>query len=159
MALNHRAKRLMAEHKLYQEAGPNDNYRMVIDLEAFDRCYFLIHGLDGLYKGGEYIGILQFKDDFPFSAPYLWMLTPSGRFQCDTLVCTSFSHYHNESWAPSQKLHSIIMSIVSMFFDSNIIGIAHKIESDTKIKDFAVKSTKFNADLVQSYPLIEELLL
>jgi ubiquitin-conjugating enzyme E2 J2 len=56
--------------------------------------YFVLFGLDGDYAGGYYYGVLELPEDYPFSPPKLKFFTPSGRFETDTAICTTFTNYH-----------------------------------------------------------------
>ena len=41
-----------------------------------------------MYKGGYYWGKLVFPQDYPYKPPSILMITPSGRFKCNTrCVC------------------------------------------------------------------------
>lgn len=40
--------------------------------------------LSGFYSGGYYHGKLIFPREFPFKPPSIYMITPNGRFKCNT---------------------------------------------------------------------------
>jgi ubiquitin-conjugating enzyme E2 J1 len=56
--------------------------------------HFCIHDLDGQYTGGFYHGVLQLSEEYPFAPPKLLLFTPSGRFEVNKPICTSFTNYH-----------------------------------------------------------------
>ena len=41
------------------------------------------------YHGGLYHGKLVFPAEFPFKPPSIYMITPNGRFKCNTRLCLS----------------------------------------------------------------------
>ena len=43
------------------------------------------------YEGGVYVGKLKFPPAYPMAPPAVYMLTPTGRFQCNTRLCLSMS--------------------------------------------------------------------
>lgn len=50
--------------------------------------HYVINGPDDSpYKGGFYHGKLVFPKDFPFRPPSIYMITPNGRFSCNTRYC------------------------------------------------------------------------
>ena len=51
---------------------------------------------DSPYAGGLYHGVLKFPSEYPHKPPVIIMYTPSGRFQPNTPICTSFSSFHPE---------------------------------------------------------------
>jgi ubiquitin-conjugating enzyme E2 J2 len=82
------------------------------------RLYFLIEGpTDSPYEGGEYILCAELASDYPMSAPVIRMLTPSGRFDVNQSICTTFTHYHPELWSPTYNFTNILISFVSFMMD------------------------------------------
>ena len=57
----------------------NDNFIAAPDPKNIFQWYFVIFGLGGEFKGGFYMGMLGFPDNFPWSPPYIKMLTPNGK--------------------------------------------------------------------------------
>ena len=41
------------------------------------------------YYGGIYHGKLVFPAEFPFKPPSIYIITPNGRFKCNTRLCLS----------------------------------------------------------------------
>lgn len=75
--------------------------------------HFVIYNLDGDYKNGFYYGLLQLHENYPFAAPKLFFYTPSGRFELNMPICTSFTHYHQESWTSAWNVRSLLLGTVS----------------------------------------------
>lgn len=86
---------------------------------------------------------LVLPKDYPLSAPDFIVKTPSGRFAVGHKVCTSFSSFHPESWTPSYRLETLLVSFVSFMTDtSNAAGVVHT--SDVEKKAHAAASIAFN---------------
>jgi ubiquitin-conjugating enzyme E2 J2 len=65
------------------------------------------------YVGGQYFGYLAFPADFPYSAPKIMMLTPSGRFAPRSSICTTFTNMHPEEWNPAWTVEGILTGFLS----------------------------------------------
>lgn len=63
------------------------------------------------YEKGLYHGALIFTTEFPFSPPDIMFFTPSGRFECNTKICSSISRFHKEHWQPSYTISFILESL------------------------------------------------
>ncbi|XP_062575047.1 ubiquitin-conjugating enzyme E2 J2-like [Saccostrea cucullata] len=50
------------------------------------------------YEGGIYHGKLIFPREFPFKPPSIYMITPNGRFKCNTRLCLSISDFHPDTF-------------------------------------------------------------
>lgn len=66
----------------------------VVRRRGHSEFHFCLFGLDGDYQGGYYHGVLVLPEDYPFAPPQLKFFTPSGYFEVDTRVCTTFTDYH-----------------------------------------------------------------
>lgn len=54
--------------------------------------HYVVEGPEGSpYHGGLYHGKLVFPREFPFKPPSIYMITPNGRFKCNTRLCLSIS--------------------------------------------------------------------
>ena len=136
------------------------------DLNEMLRWYFIIKGLDKPYTGGVYMGQIDFPKDYPFSAPVFRFLTPNGRFEAGTTICTSFSHFHNDdSWSANWTAEKMVAGLMSMMFesaehganDSGIGGIVstdeYKLELAKNSMEFNKKNKKFNetfSDIIEN---------
>ena len=84
-----------------------------------------IQGLTGIYEKGPYEkgyyhGLLIFPTDYPVKPPEIRMLTPSGRFEVNTPLCTQFSSFHPWKWRPSWTIAYILKGLAN-FIDISLI--------------------------------------
>ncbi|GFY54654.1 ubiquitin-conjugating enzyme E2 J2 [Trichonephila inaurata madagascariensis] len=68
---------------------------------------------DTPYKGGVYHGKLIFPGEFPFKPPSIYMITPNGRFKCNTRLCLSISDFHPDTWNPAWSVSTILTGLLS----------------------------------------------
>eukprot|EP00123_Amoebidium_parasiticum_P002107 comp13349_c0_seq1/m.8793 comp13349_c0_seq1/g.8793 ORF comp13349_c0_seq1/g.8793 comp13349_c0_seq1/m.8793 type:complete len:241 (-) comp13349_c0_seq1:326-1048(-) len=98
---------------------------------------------DSVYAGGFYHGKLLFPQDYPFKPPSIVMITPSGRFQCNTRLCLSLSDFHPEQWHPGWSVASILIGLLSFMLENT--PTTGSIEtSDAKKRELARSSVQFN---------------
>lgn len=117
-------------------AEPNENDILV--------WHYAIRGpSETPYDGGVYIGKIKFPSEYPLKAPSIFMLTPSGRFQCNTKICMSMTDFHPESWNPMWSVATIILGIQS-FMASDVITTGSIKASETERKRFASVSMLYN---------------
>ena len=106
--------------------------------------HFLVFGLqDCPYEGGFYWGKLRFPKDYPFKPPRILMNTPSGRFEIQQPICTSFSDYHPESWDPSWSVQTIVLGLISFMLSEELTAGGMR-AADSKRKLMATQSLEFN---------------
>lgn len=106
--------------------------------------HYAIRGpVDTPYQGGMYIGKIKFHPDYPLKAPSIYMLTPSGRFECNKKICMSMSDFHPESWNPLWSVATIIQGIQS-FMASDELTTGGMRASDMDRKKFAAISIPYN---------------
>lgn len=70
------------------------------------------------YEGGQYHGMLRFPSDYPFKPPSISMVTPNGRFACNTRLCLSMSDYHPDTWNPAWSVLTILTGLLSFMTGS-----------------------------------------
>ncbi|OEH77981.1 ubiquitin-conjugating enzyme [Cyclospora cayetanensis] len=63
-----------------------------------------------------------FPANYPFAPPSISMVTPNGRFEVNTRLCTSFSDFHPELWNPSWKVETLLTGFVSFMLDERSSG-------------------------------------
>ena len=81
---------------------------------------YVIRGPEGTpYENGIYHGKLRFPADFPFKPPTILMLTPSGRFKCNTRLCLSISDFHPNTWNPTWSASTILTGLLSFMLEKN----------------------------------------
>ena len=106
--------------------------------------HYAIRGpLETPYEDGVYIGKIKFPSEYPLKAPSIYMLTPSGRFQCGKKICMSMTDFHPESWNPMWSVATIIQGIQS-FMASDELTTGGLNESETDRKKFASASAEYN---------------
>jgi ubiquitin-conjugating enzyme E2 J2 len=105
--------------------------------------HFCLYGLEGAYRGGFYHGLLQLHENYPFRAPKLFFYTPSGRFEINTPICTSFTHFHQETWTSAWNIRTLIVATISfMYTEEPSFGCRTDSEEDRR--KFARQSRQFN---------------
>lgn len=122
-------KRLNSEYKKITKEA-NSYYSISPENDNFLKWNFIIFGpTDTFYENGLFRGYLLFPESYPFNAPKVYfhnMIHPN--VYTDGKVCISILHegsdqYGYESdierWTPTQSVHSILMSIISMLSDPN----------------------------------------
>jgi ubiquitin-conjugating enzyme E2 J2 len=57
-------------------------------------------------------------DRYPFAPPRILMNTPNGRFATNTRLCFSFSDWHPESWNPAWGIRTVILGLISFFYET-----------------------------------------
>ena len=107
-------------------------------------CHFIMRGpADSPYAGGEYHGTLIFPPQYPFSPPGIKVFTPSGRFQPDRKLCTSFSDFHAGSWNPAWSVSTILTGLLSFMLSDEITTGSIR-SSDSEKREFAKSSHAWN---------------
>jgi ubiquitin-conjugating enzyme E2 J2 len=115
---------------------------------------------DSPYDGGIYHGKLCFPSEFPFKPPSIYMLTPNGRFKCNTRLCLSISDYHPDTWNPAWSVSTILTGLLSFMLEKNpTMGSIETSEYEKRI--FAKQSWEFNLKnsiFVELFPdIVEEI--
>jgi ubiquitin-conjugating enzyme E2 J2 len=108
------------------------------------KWHYAIKGpTDTGFEGGVYVGKLIFPNEYPMKPPGIMMLTPSGRFKCNTRLCLSMSDYHPESWNPMWSVATIIQGVQSFMASDELTtgGIKSPV---TEHKRLAAESSEYN---------------
>jgi len=71
------------------------------------------------YEGGIYHGKLVFPREFPFKPPSIYMITPNGRFKCNTRLCLSISDFHPDTWNPAWSVSTILTGLLSFMMEKS----------------------------------------
>ena len=112
-------KRINKEIQLYEKDNfkfPNLLLKPTDNLEVW---YFVVYDLkDTEYENGVYLGKVNLPSKYPFKAPDFQFLTPSGRFEINKKLCTSFTGYHQELYSPSWNIASMCAGLISFMTDS-----------------------------------------
>src|SRR5277367_7065225 len=97
------------------------------------------------YSGGQYYGTLRFPENFPFAAPSIRMLTPSGRFEPNHFICTTFTNLHPEEWNPAWTVETILVGFLS-FMTSEDAGAGTVYNGNARTRQgHATGSAKWNS--------------
>ncbi|XP_060066439.1 ubiquitin-conjugating enzyme E2 J2-like [Ylistrum balloti] len=95
------------------------------------------------YEGGIYHGKLIFPREFPFKPPSIYMITPNGRFKCNTRLCLSISDFHPDTWNPAWSVSTILTGLLSFMLEkSPTLGSIET--SDATKRQLAAASGRFN---------------
>lgn len=104
--LNKEYKTILANPPPYVTTRPNE--------ENILEWHYVISGPPHTpFEGGQYHGILRFPKDYPFKPPSISMITPNGRFACNTRLCLSMSDYHPDTWNPAWSVSTILTGLLS----------------------------------------------
>jgi len=82
----------------------------------------VIFGLGESFKGGYYMGKLEFPDNFPWSPPAVRMITPNGKMIPNASQCLTISEHHPESWDPIWTNRSLIVGVISFILGDDWNG-------------------------------------
>ncbi|KER33837.1 hypothetical protein T265_00291 [Opisthorchis viverrini] len=106
--------------------------------------HYVIRGpSDSPYKGGYYHGKLVFPREFPFRPPSIYMITPNGRFACNTRLCLSISDFHPDTWNPAWSVSSILTGLLSFMLENTHTTGSIETSASTK-RLLAESSGEFN---------------
>lgn len=81
--------------------------------------YIVLGPENSPYDGGIYHGKLIFPREFPFKPPSIYMITPNGRFKCNTRLCLSISDFHPDTWNPAWSVSTILTGLLSFMLESS----------------------------------------
>jgi len=82
--------------------------------------HYIVEGPENSsYEGGLYHGKLVFPREFPFKPPSIYMLTPNGRFMCNTRLCLSISDFHPDTWNPAWSVSTILTGLLSFMMEKS----------------------------------------
>ncbi|KAK9895501.1 UBC-like protein [Cystobasidium minutum MCA 4210] len=141
-------KRLQKEYASLAKAPPPFVLARPYESNLLE-CHFIMRGPDDSpYAGGEYHGVLLFTANYPFAPPGIKMFTPSGRFQPDRKICSSFSDFHPGSWNPAWSVSTILTGLLSfMLSDEITTGSVRTTDAEKRI--FAKQSHEWNCKNVK----------
>ncbi|VDO03692.1 unnamed protein product [Rodentolepis nana] len=88
-----------------------------LNSNIFEWHYLVLGPPDSPYQGGYYHGKLIFPKEYPFRPPSIYMLTPSGRFMCNTRLCLSISDFHPDTWNPAWSVSTILTGLLSFMLE------------------------------------------
>lgn len=141
-------KRINKEIQLYKKDNfmfPNLILRPSDEMSIW---YFVIYDLkDTDFSGGVYLGKVTLPQQYPFKAPMFQFLTPSGRFETNKNLCTSFTGYHQNLYSPVWNIAGMCAGLTSFMTDSADLieskGIGGMSTTSAFKKDIANKSREY----------------
>ncbi|XP_063065356.1 ubiquitin-conjugating enzyme E2 J2 [Engraulis encrasicolus] len=106
--------------------------------------HYLVRGPEKTpYEGGYYHGKLMFPREFPFKPPSIYMITPNGRFKCNTRLCLSITDFHPDTWNPAWSVSTILTGLLSFMVEKGpTLGSIET--SDFTKRQLASQSLAFN---------------
>ncbi|KAK2824987.1 hypothetical protein Q7C36_018914 [Tachysurus vachellii] len=106
--------------------------------------HYLVRGPEKTpYEGGYYHGKLMFPREFPFKPPSIYMITPNGRFKCNTRLCLSITDFHPDTWNPAWSVSTILTGLLSFMVEKGpTLGSVET--SDFTKRQLASQSLAFN---------------
>ncbi|XP_072522577.1 ubiquitin-conjugating enzyme E2 J2-like isoform X2 [Salminus brasiliensis] len=95
------------------------------------------------YEGGYYHGKVVFPREFPFKPPSIYMITPNGRFKCNTRLCLSITDFHPDTWNPAWSVSTILTGLLSFMVEKGpTLGSIET--SDCTKRQLSAQSLAFN---------------
>ncbi|KAF7696218.1 ubiquitin-conjugating enzyme E2 J2 [Silurus meridionalis] len=106
--------------------------------------HYLVRGPEKTpYEGGFYHGKVVFPREFPFKPPSIYMITPNGRFKCNTRLCLSITDFHPDTWNPAWSVSTILTGLLSFMLEKGpTLGSVET--SDFTKRQLASQSLAFN---------------
>jgi ubiquitin-protein ligase len=148
-------KRINKEIQLYQQ----DNFKfpnlILKPSDNLELWYFVVYDLkDTEYEGGVYLGKVMLPPKYPFKAPDFQFLTPSGRFEINKKLCTSFTGYHQELYSPSWNIASMCAGLISFMTDSTDRPESHGIGGMSTTSEFKKETAKKSREYIRTNPFV-----
>ncbi|KZT44167.1 UBC-like protein [Sistotremastrum suecicum HHB10207 ss-3] len=108
-------KRILREAAELAADPSTDYYAQPLETDIFE-WHCTMRGPPGTeFEGGLYHFRIILPAEYPFRPPSIVMLTPSGRFECGTKICISFTNYHEELWQPAWGVRTAIIGLQGFF--------------------------------------------
>ncbi len=126
-------KRLPREYAGIQKE-PIENVLIKPHVDNMLTWYFVIKGhKDTPYDSGFYAGKIIFPTEYPFKAPDIIMLTPSGRFEVGKKICLSYTGWHQETWNPMWTINTMIRGFISFMYSNDVtVGSINSTDDEKK---------------------------
>lgn len=106
-------RRLMTELKELRKSNENDFVAGPIGQDIFV-WHFTIKGpRDSPFEGGIYHGKIIFPQNYPYSPPDIYFLTPNGRFETNRKICLTMTSFHPDQWNPAWDVRTTLTSIIA----------------------------------------------
>lgn len=106
-------KRLMSEWRNLQYNPEKDFVAGPVGDNLF-LWHFTIKGpRDTPFEGGIYHGKIVFPQQYPYSPPDIYFLTPNGRFETGKKICLTITSFHPDQWNPAWDVRTALTSIIA----------------------------------------------
>lgn len=106
-------KRLMSEMRNLQFNPEKDFVAGPVGENLF-LWHFTIKGpRDTPFEGGIYHGKIVFPQQYPYSPPDIYFLTPNGRFETGKKICLTITSFHPDQWNPAWDVRTALTSIIA----------------------------------------------
>ena len=93
------AKRIQKE--IEQNKIAHENFEVHPLRDNDKEWHFTLRGVkETPFEGGLFHGKVILPENYPISAPDIYLLTPNGRYTLNTKICLNATSYHQESWSP-----------------------------------------------------------
>jgi len=141
-------KRIMGDQKIFDK-HPHKYIVAYPDEKNILLWHYMFIGPEGTpYENGHYIGEIIHDKNYPYSPPDLKMLTPSGRFEINTIICATHAHKsHLDEWSPIWNTKTILDGFLSLMTSTDYNdnrGIAHTTYDDDTRRKYAKQSHDYN---------------
>jgi len=121
---NHRAKssklsilRLNKEYNLLRASPVNKTFVLVDETNLYI-WHFLIYGLDDLmYAGGYYYGKIIIPKGYPYYAPKIVFVTPTGCFPTNEELCFYLDETKLDTWNAEWVIGSLLQTVITELHD------------------------------------------
>ena len=120
--------------------------RIAVCSDKLNEIHFSIRGPPGtMFDGGVYHGSIRLPQDFPYNAPSVQLLSPSGRFTLKKDICINgYTAWHQDTWSPAITIAAIVRAVRSLFNDIEEHGIGYDFNPDpAEVEHCKTESTAF----------------
>ncbi|KAG5422202.1 UBC6 [Candida metapsilosis] len=155
MASRQSQRRLTKEYKAIQLTPPPYITAKPNDENILEWHYIITGPPNTPFEHGQYHGLLRFPQEYPFKPPSISMITPNGRFACNTRLCLSMSDYHPDTWNPAWSVATILTGLLSfMTGDESTTGSITTSENVKRklARDSKKWNVKENPRFVKQFP-------
>ena len=150
-------KRLHKEYREIKEINESSEplpFSVFPHPDSFLIWHFTLQGpADSVYSNGLYHGKIEFPQDYPFSPPSLFFLTPNGRFEVNVKICLTVTGFHPEQWQPAWSTRTMLVALRNHFLveDKGSLGYLGfppemRQELSSKSKSFKCSDCGYNIE-------------
>jgi ubiquitin-conjugating enzyme E2 J2 len=114
------------------------------------RWYFIVYDLqDTPYENGFYFGKVNLPSEYPLKPPDFYFITPNGRFEVNTKICTTFSGFHEETYTSTWNILTMMEGMISFMTDEHQNGIGSIEITTEQRQELALQSYLFNKNNIE----------